>query len=286
MAMSDDAAAVAERRLDAMRRHIEALLKRLGPNVTVVWIAWPDRARIVSDGDGATEVQIPRIRSDVTYAIALHELGHIFGQRQQPNYDKITHERWAWRWARENAIVWTPAMTRADAESLRTYAENTDHESRATMNTITIRIMRLPHAADLPLPAYQTAHTAGLDLVAAVPADVTSMPVIIAPGGRAAIPTGLAFALPQGLEGQIRPRSGLALHHGVTVLNSPGTLDPDYRGELHVILANFGSEPFVVERGARIAQLVLARVARVDLHEVASLDDTTRGARGFGSTGA
>ena len=149
-----------------------------------------------------------------------------------------------------------------------------------------VRIMRLPHAADLPLPAYQSAYAAGLDLVAAVPADVTKAPIVIAPGGRAAIPTGLAFALPAGVEGQIRPRSGLALHHGITVLNSPGTLDADYRGELHVILANFGAERFVVERGARIAQLVFAPIVRADIREVAALDETTRGVRGFGSTGA
>jgi len=149
-----------------------------------------------------------------------------------------------------------------------------------------VRIMRLPHAADLPLPAYQSAYAAGLDLVAAVPADVTKVPIVIAPGGRAAIPTGLAFALPAGIEGQIRPRSGLALHFGVTVLNSPGTIDPDYRGELHVILANLGSEPFIVERGARIAQLVFGPTVRVKLNEVAALDETTRGVRGFGSTGA
>ena len=150
------------------------------------------------------------------------------------------------------------------------------------MTKTEIRIMRLPHAADLPLPAYQSAHAAGLDLVAAVPAGA---PVIIAPGGRAAIPTGLAFALPAVIEGQIRPRSGLALHHGVTVLNSPGTLDSDYRGEVHVILANFGQEPFPVERGARIAQLVLAATLQAAIREVASLDETTRGVRGFGSTG-
>ncbi len=127
------------------------------------------------------------------------------------------------------------------------------------MNKVEVRIMRLPHAADLPLPAYQSAHAAGLDLVAAVPADA---PVVIAPGARAAIPTGLAFALPAGVEGQIRPRSGLALHHGVTVLNSPGTLDP-----------------------ARIAQLVLVTTLQAAIREVASLDETTRGVRGFGSTG-
>ena len=153
---------------------------------------------------------------------------------------------------------------------------------------IQMRIMRLPHAADLPLPAYHSAHAAGLDLVAALPAATLPAypPVIIRPGGRAAIPTGLAFALPAGIEGQIRPRSGLALHHGVTVLNSPGTLDPNYRGELHVILVNLGSEPFIVERGARIAQLVFAPIMQADIREVAALDETTRGVRGFGSTGA
>jgi len=150
------------------------------------------------------------------------------------------------------------------------------------VNEIEIRIMRLPHAADLPLPAYQSAHAAGLDLVAAVPADA---PVVIVPGGRAAIPTGLAFALPAGVEGQIRPRSGLALHHGVTVLNSPGTLDADYRGEVHVILANFGQDPFPVERGARVAQLVLVTTLQAAIREVTSLDETTRGVGGFGSTG-
>src|SRR5215831_12780498 len=148
------------------------------------------------------------------------------------------------------------------------------------MNKIQVRVMRLPHAADLPLPAYQSAHAAGLDLVAALPE-----PVIIAPGGRAAIPTGLAFALPEWMEGQIRPRSGLALHHGVTVLNTPGTLDADYRGEVHVILANFGQDPFPIERGARIAQLVLTATLQAAVREVANLDETTRGVRGFGSTG-
>ena len=150
------------------------------------------------------------------------------------------------------------------------------------MNKVQVRIMRLPHAVDLPLPEYQNAPAAGLDLVAAVP---TGTPVVIAPGGRAAIPTGVAFALPTGTEGQIRSRSGLALHYGVMVFNSPGTIDADYRGEVHVILANFGAEPFTVERGARIAKLVLVPVVQVGIHEVASLDDTTRGIRGFGSTG-
>ena len=150
------------------------------------------------------------------------------------------------------------------------------------VSKVELRIMRLPHAGDLPLPAYQSEFAAGLDLVAAVPADA---PVIIAPGGRAAIPTGLAMALPPGVEGQIRPRSGLALRHGITVLNSPGTVDSDYRGEVQVILANFGQASFSVERGARIAQLVLAATLQAAICEVANLDETTRGVGGFGSTG-
>jgi dUTP pyrophosphatase len=150
------------------------------------------------------------------------------------------------------------------------------------VNKIELRVMRLAHAADLPLPAYQSAGAAGLDLVAAVPAGA---PLVINPGGRAGVPTGLAFALPPGVEGQIRPRSGLALRYGVTVLNSPGTLDPDYRGEVYVILANFGEAPFPVARGARIAQLVLSPTVHASIREVANLDETTRGVRGFGSTG-
>jgi dUTP diphosphatase len=150
------------------------------------------------------------------------------------------------------------------------------------VSKIEVRIMRLPHAADLPLPAYQSEHAAGLDLVAAVPAGA---PLILAPGQRAAIPTGIVIAIPPGAEGQIRPRSGLALRHGVTVLNSPGTVDADYRGEVHVILANFGPDPFQVERGARIAQLVLAATLQAVICEVANLDETTRGVGGFGSTG-
>lgn len=150
------------------------------------------------------------------------------------------------------------------------------------MSKVELRIMRLPHAVDLALPAYQSEFAAGLDLVAAIPGDA---PVIIAPGGRAAIPTGLAIALPPGVEGQIRPRSGLALRYGITVLNSPGTVDADYRGEVRVILANFGHEPFAVERGARIAQLVLAATLQAAICEVATLDETTRGVGGFGSTG-
>jgi len=144
-------------------------------------------------------------------------------------------------------------------------------------------MVRLAHAADLPLPAYQSELAAGLDLLAAVPADV---PLIIAPRSRASIPTGLALALPPGIEGQIRPRSGLARDHGITVLNSPGTIDADYRGEVHVILANFGERPFTVERGARIAQLVLGAAVQARIREVESLDETGRGVAGFGSTGS
>jgi dUTP pyrophosphatase len=142
--------------------------------------------------------------------------------------------------------------------------------------------MRLPHAADLPLPTYHSDLAAGLDLTAAVPADA---PISIAPGARALIATGIALVLPAGLEGQIRPRSGLALTNGVTVLNSPGTIDADYRGEVHVILVNFGSDAFTVKRGARIAQLVFAAIMQVVVSEVASLGETTRGVGGFGSTG-
>jgi dUTP pyrophosphatase len=148
--------------------------------------------------------------------------------------------------------------------------------------SIELRIMRLPHGADLPLPAYQSAHAAGLDLVAAVPAET---PIEIAPSGRAMIPTGVAIALPPGHEGQIRPRSGLAIHHGVTVLNAPGTVDADYRGELQVILVNLGSESFVIQRGMRIAQLVIAPILHTKLVEFVSLDKTERETRGFGSTG-
>ena len=150
------------------------------------------------------------------------------------------------------------------------------------MSEVRLRIMRLPHAADLPLPAYQSELAAGLDLIAAVPA---AAPVTIAPGQRVAIPTGIAVALPAGIEGQIRPRSGLALRHGVTVLNSPGTVDADYRGEVQVILVNLGGEPFTVERGARIAQLVIVATVQAMICEVAALDETCRGVGGFGSTG-
>lgn len=146
--------------------------------------------------------------------------------------------------------------------------------------TATVPIVRLAHAEGLDLPAYATEEAAGLDLLAAVTA-----PVVLAPGKRALIPTGLVLQLPAGFEAQVRPRSGLALKHGVTVLNSPGTIDADYRGEVGVLLINHGDQPFTVERGQRIAQLVVARYARVTWHEAASLDDSARGSGGFGSTG-
>jgi len=149
--------------------------------------------------------------------------------------------------------------------------------------SIEVRLTRLPHGADLPLPAYQSAQAAGLDLMAAVPADA---PVIIAPGRFASIPTGIAIALPAGTEGQVRPRSGLAARYGVTVLNAPGTIDADYRGEVAVLLINHGREPFTVTRGMRIAQLVVASFAQSTLRVVESLDDTSRGKGGFGSTGS
>ena len=149
--------------------------------------------------------------------------------------------------------------------------------------SITVKLMRLPHGAGLPLPAYQSSAAAGLDLIAAVPDDA---PLTIAPGHYVAVPTGIAIALPVGLEGQVRPRSGLARNHGVTVLNAPGTVDADYRGEVQVLLINHGNEPFVVTRGMRIAQLVIANITRVILGEVDMLDETPRGTGGFGSTGA
>jgi dUTP pyrophosphatase len=145
-----------------------------------------------------------------------------------------------------------------------------------------LRILRLPHAADLPLPAYQTDHAAGLDLVAAV---ATDAPVTIAPGERVMIPTGIAIALPPGHEGQIRPRSGIALRHGVTVLNSPGTIDGDYRGEIQVILINLGAENFEITRGTRIAQMIIAPIIQAKIVESGHLDATRREGGGFGSTG-
>jgi dUTP pyrophosphatase len=150
------------------------------------------------------------------------------------------------------------------------------------MKSIKIKIVRLPHSAGLPLPAYQSAAAAGLDLMAAVPADA---PIVIAPGARAQIPTGISIALPRGTEGQVRPRSGLAARHGISVLNTPGTVDSDYRGEIQVILVNFGSESFLIERGQRIAQLVISPVFHAQLLEHKKLDKTKRGFKGLGSTG-
>jgi dUTP pyrophosphatase len=146
-----------------------------------------------------------------------------------------------------------------------------------------LRIARLPHGADLPLPAYQSAFAAGLDLYAAVPADA---PIVLAPGARALVPTGITIALPPGTEGQVRPRSGLAARHGVTVLNAPGTIDADYRGEIAVILINHGDAPFEIARGMRIAQLVVSPILRVSVKEAQELDETGRGVGGFGSTGS
>ena len=143
-----------------------------------------------------------------------------------------------------------------------------------------IEVLRLPHGADLPLPAYATDGAAGMDLLAAV-----GEPVVIEAGGRALIPTGIAVALPAGHEWQIRPRSGLALRHGLLVANTPGTIDEDYRGEIQVILLNAGMAPFIVGRGMRIAQAVLAPVVRGQFVEVAELTTTARGGKGFGSTG-
>lgn len=145
-------------------------------------------------------------------------------------------------------------------------------------NDITIRLKRLPHGEGLPLPVYATAHAAGMDVVSAED-------VILAPGARHAVATGFAIAIPEAYEVQVRPRSGLALKHGVTCLNTPGTIDADYRGEVKVILANLGEEPFAIRRGERIAQLVPAAVQRAAFAEVGELDETVRGAGGFGSTG-
>lgn len=148
------------------------------------------------------------------------------------------------------------------------------------LHTIEVKIEKLPHGADLSLPAYGSDEAAGCDLLAAV-----DVPLTLAPGARALVPTGLRMALPPGYEAQVRPRSGLAAKHGVTVLNSPGTVDSDYRGEVKAILINLGDEPFVIERGMRIAQMVVAPVTRVAWDETGNLEDTARGAGGFGSTG-
>jgi dUTP pyrophosphatase len=148
------------------------------------------------------------------------------------------------------------------------------------MNALAVPVRRLPHGADLPLPAYATASSAGIDLLAAVEATV-----VLQPAARAMIPTGIAIALPEGHEAQVRPRSGLAARHGVTVLNSPGTIDADYRGEVAVILVNLGDAPFRIERGMRVAQMIVAPVDTIDWQEVESLPETGRAAGGFGSTG-
>jgi dUTP pyrophosphatase len=148
------------------------------------------------------------------------------------------------------------------------------------MSAIPVAVTVLPHGEGLALPAYATASSAGLDLPAAIAADI-----VLAPGARRAVPTGLAIALPEGYEAQIRPRSGFALRDGVTVLNSPGTIDADYRGEIQVILVNLGAEPVTLTRGQRIAQLILAPVAQLAWRQVSELPDSVRGAGGFGSTG-
>lgn len=146
--------------------------------------------------------------------------------------------------------------------------------------SVTVRVARLPHAADLPLPRPASPGSAGVDLRAAI-----HEPVVLQPGERMLVPTGLQIELPPGFEGQVRPRSGLALRHGLTLLNSPGTIDSDYRGEIQVILAHLGTEPYRLERGERIAQLVVASVAVADFVEVATLSASVRGAGGFGSSG-
>jgi dUTP pyrophosphatase len=154
--------------------------------------------------------------------------------------------------------------------------------SPTSPSPVRVSVQRLAHGADLALPRYETEGAAGMDLLAAVS---EAEPIVLAPGARALVPTGLAIALPFGFEAQVRPRSGLAAKNGVTVLNSPGTIDCDYRGEVKVILINHGPEAFTVTRGTRIAQMVVAPVTRAELAEVAKLDETLRGAGGFGSTG-
>jgi dUTP pyrophosphatase len=148
--------------------------------------------------------------------------------------------------------------------------------------TVRVEVRRLPHGEDLPLPAYQSTGAAGLDLLAAVPGQT---PLILSPGKSAIVPTGLTVALPSGYEAQIRPRSGLAARHGVTVLNAPGTVDADYRGEVSVLLINHGDAPFAIRRGERIAQMVIAPVAQAQLVAVDQLSTTDRGSGGYGSTG-
>jgi dUTP diphosphatase len=153
--------------------------------------------------------------------------------------------------------------------------------SEARPRSVTVRVLRLPHGQGLALPSYQSKHAAGLDVVAAV-----IEPVELAPEGRMLVPTGFALELPEGYEAQVRPRSGLALKHGVTLLNTPGTIDADYRGEVMVLLINHGSEKFTISRGDRIAQLVIAPVSHVEIVAVETLGATERGPGGFGSTGS
>jgi dUTP pyrophosphatase len=148
--------------------------------------------------------------------------------------------------------------------------------------SVRVEIKRLPHGEGLALPAYQSTHAAGLDLLAAVSDDA---PLVLQPSTHALVPTGLTIALPEGFEAQVRPRSGLAAKHGVTVLNAPGTIDADYRGEICVLLINHGDKAFTIRRGERIAQMVIAPVVRADLVPVTSLSETVRGSGGFGSTG-
>jgi len=149
--------------------------------------------------------------------------------------------------------------------------------------SVEIAIKRLPHGEGLPLPTYETAHAAGMDLRAAVPEDE---PITLRPGDRHAVPTGLSMAIPPGFQGQVRPRSGLALRNGVTCLNTPGTVDADYRGEVKVILINLGPDDFIIRRGDRIAQLLIAPMVQASWRETEALDETARGEGGFGSTGA
>ena len=148
------------------------------------------------------------------------------------------------------------------------------------MTAVNVKLLQLPHGKDLPLPEYATLHSAGVDLMVAIEGDIALSPL-----ERTLIPTGIAIALPDGYEAQIRPRSGLALKHGITLVNTPGTIDADYRGEIKVLIINLGNETFTVSRGMRIAQMVIAPVSRVDWQQVDSLDDTARGEGGFGSTG-
>ena len=150
------------------------------------------------------------------------------------------------------------------------------------MSAVRVEVSQLPHGEGLPLPAYQSAHAAGLDLLAAVPENA---PIVLEPHAHVLVPTGLTIALPPGYEAQVRPRSGLAAKHGVTVLNAPGTIDADYRGEIGVLLVNHGSAPFLIGRGERIAQMVIAPVVQAELVPVAALTTTARGSGGFGSTG-